>query len=989
MGFWNFNTQRVSEDGAAFRGRAVCGTDLRGGRRGTGSGVRAAACALAAALAMLLGFAAPAQAQTATKQVSNTGQTMTHGAHFGNDWAQSFTTGSSAGGYKLTRVDMRGRNANATQPVYSVKIYSDSSNLPGTSLGTLTNPASLPSTDALVQFTSTAGIDLDANTKYWLVIDVGTTTGWATSPGFGDYLNAQFRSTTSTSDDTGAAAGWSIAATRYVFRGRTSTGSWTTTSSRRLGLAIYGYAKPQPKVTGVEISSTPSLDVDGDNTKETYGLGEKIQVQVTFDKNVTVTGTPRLKIDFSSEDWGEKWVNYESGSGTKVLTFAYTVVTPNVSTQGIAVLENTLALNGGTIKSGTVDAALTHTGQAHNAGHKVNSGLAPANTPKSPASQRPRFTSGFGPLRLEPDIAITPVTLPAATGGGGAPYTYVLTSSPAGLAGLSFDAGARTLSGTPEAEGRWTFTYAATDANGGTAILSFRVTVGVALEEQQQVVRRTLAEVASRTIAGAVANIGTRLGDAAPSPGMTIAGETVRFGGSGIGDGMACPPDAWGRAFETVAPGCAPQTRSRGVAADGLLPASAFSWTLGAAPGDKNGDKPETRDGEPGFDPDAPRWAVWGRGDFGSFEGRPDGISSYRGETRTGWLGVDAREAPRGSSGGSARPGRWVAGLAVSRGTSETDYTLDGEQGRIETGLTALWPYGRWTFGNGLELRGMLGAGRGEARHSTDDGIEEKSRLSMWTGSAGLRRPLPALAGIDLAARGDVSLARMQTAKGDGDEEQAVDGILADAWRLRGGVEASRLIPFDDGSSLTPFVETAARRDGGDGVTGTGIEVAGGLRVAAPGLQVEARGRWLAAHTEKGAEERGVSLTARAGPGAHGRGLSVVLSPRWGAPSGGSGALWREELPRGAASGAREAGALDGELGYGFGLLGGRLTGTPNVGFGQSDGGGRDYRLGWRLTPAVPGYAGFRVDLDATRREPANANEPPSHGAMLTGAIRW
>ena len=392
------------------------------------------------------------------------------------------------------------------------------------------------------------------------------------------------------------------------------------------------------------------------------------------------------------------------------------------------------------------------------------------------------------------------------------------------------------------------------------------------------------------------------------------------------------------------------------------------------------------------LDPDALRWAVWGRGDFGSFSGRPDDISSYSGETRTGWLGVDAREASRGSG----RPGRWVAGLALSRGTSETDYTLDGEQGRIETGLTALWPYGRWTFANGLELRGMLGAGRGEARHSTDDGIEEKSRLRMWTGSAGLRRPLPPVAGIDLAARGDVSLARMQTAKGNGDEEQAVDGILADAWRVRGGVEASRLIAFGDGSTLTPFVETAARRDGGDGVTGTGIEVAGGVRVAAPGLQIEARGRWLAAHSEKGAEERGVSLTARAGPGARGRGLSVALSPRWGAPaggtSGGSGALWREELPRGAASGAtgaREAGALDGELGYGFGLNGGRLTGTPNMGFGASDGGRRDYRLGWRLTPAAGRGSGFEVNVDATRRESANRNEPPSHGAMLTGAIRW
>ena len=150
----------------------------------------------------------------------------------------------------------------------------------------------------------------------------------------------------------------------------------------------------------------------------------------------------------------------------------------------------------------------------------------------------PRFASGFGPLRLEPGAAMTPVMLPAATGGGGAPYTYSLTSEPAGLAGLAFDPNTRVLSGTPEAEGRWTLTYTAHDGDADTsaadaARLTFRVTVGVAFEEQQQVVKRTLAVVASRTAASALANIGTRLGDAVPAAGLALAGRPVSFGGSG------------------------------------------------------------------------------------------------------------------------------------------------------------------------------------------------------------------------------------------------------------------------------------------------------------------------------------------------------------------------------------------------------------------------------------------------------------------------
>ena len=71
---------------------------------------------------------------------------------------------------------------------------------------------------------------------------------------------------------------------------------------------------------------------------------------------------------------------------------------------------------------------------------------------------------------------------------------------------------------------------------------------------------------------------------------------------------------------------------------------------------------------------------------------------------------------------------------------------------------------------------------------------------------------------------------------------------------------------------------------------------------------------------------------------------------------------------------------------YGLAAFGGAFTGTPNIGFGLSDT-ARDYRLGWRLTSAVPGDPGFEVSLDATRRETANDNA--EHGAMLRAVIRW
>ena len=127
----------------------------------------------------------------------------------------------------------------------------------------------------------------------------------------------------------------------------------------------------QPAVTAVAVTS----DAGGDNT---YARDDVIQITVTFSEAVDVTGSPRLKIDMDPAEWGAKWASYQSGSGTTTLTFTHTVVEPNISTQGIAVLSNTLKLNGGTIQAASdADADLSHTGLSHDANHKVDWQLEP------------------------------------------------------------------------------------------------------------------------------------------------------------------------------------------------------------------------------------------------------------------------------------------------------------------------------------------------------------------------------------------------------------------------------------------------------------------------------------------------------------------------------------------------------------------------------------------------------------------------------------
>ena len=281
--------------------------------------------------------------------------------------------------------------------------------------------------------------------------------------------------------------------------------------------------------------------------------------------------------------------------------------------------------------------------------------------------------------------------------------------------------------------------------------------------------------------------------------------------------------------------------------------------------------------------------------------------SRYGGELRTGYVGIDVDA------------GKWLAGVALARSWSDSDYSFGGgeadfERGRLETTLTAVLPYGRWKLSEKSEAWGVLGMGRGEAAHVAGDALDQRetSDLSMWMAAGGLRHELASRRGYDLALRADGGLARLETADG----AQDVDGLDAGSWRARVGLEASR--GFQVGENLlTPFLELAARYDGGDAASGAGLELAGGARYGDARFQLEARGRMLALHSDSGYREKGVSLTAQMNPREDGSGLSLALGPRWGATAGGADTLWRDHMPRPRTGRRAPEAGMDAALGYG------------------------------------------------------------------------
>ena len=217
-------------------------------------------------------------------------------------------------------------------------------------------------------------------------------------------------------------------------------------------------APAAPAVTGVAVTS----DAGGDGT---YALGERVRVTVTFDEAVAVDaagGTPALAIDLDPGDWGTKQAAYESGGGTAELVFAHEVVEPNLSTAGIAVLANTLAMNGGAIRSvaAGADAALAHDGLDHDPAHKVDWRLSPA--PPSVTGVEVTSEAGADGVYTEGETVEAGVTFsePVTVGtDGGTPTLALIADTRAGV-GRILRAPWASGSGTARLVFAWTVTEA-------------------------------------------------------------------------------------------------------------------------------------------------------------------------------------------------------------------------------------------------------------------------------------------------------------------------------------------------------------------------------------------------------------------------------------------------------------------------------------------------------------------------------------------------
>ena len=369
------------------------------------------------------------------------------------------------------------------------------------------------------------------------------------------------------------------------------------------------------------------------------------------------------------------------------------------------------------------------------------------------------------------------------------------------------------------------------------------------------------------------------------------------------------------------------------------------------------------------------QFSTWGCGDYRSLAGDGGGdAGAWDGEAFSMQVGADAIV------------GRdLLAGVSLSQSRGSLDFDGPGGSdpagGRYDLGLTGVHPYLGWWISPDLELWGTFGLAGGDLQVVDDAaGSSATSAATLASATVGINGRLMTYGAATLRLKGEGSLAQLDVSKSGG----LFQGASANLQRLRlaAEVEYEHVIP--DVGVLVPWGELGLRHEGGDGATGSSLELGGGLhyRNIEQGWNAEAYGRWLAVQDDAPLQEQGFGLRFRYDPETPGFGPWVSLTQTWGEPASALHRLWEDGASELTAQGPVER-RLGVEFGYGFPAFGGRAALMPYSAVSLEDSDVRGYRLGMRVSLGSSGL----LSLETERRERPAASA--DHRIMLRAIARF
>ena len=327
-----------------------------------------------------------------------------------------------------------------------------------------------------------------------------------------------------------------------------------------------------------------------------------------------------------------------------------------------------------------------------------------------------------------------------------------------------------------------------------------------------------------------------------------------------------------------------------------------------------------------------------------------------------------------------------LVGLAagMSKGSFGYQGSTGGTSGVVKVRVKSLNPYIGWSVSESASLWAAVGYGKGKVNYNDGATGEAASKMSIASAALGGRYRLHSAGDsandrlIQVDLKGEAW--GLQT-RVDGDERRPM-GSKSRAHGVRVAVERLQICALESGASLTLSGEAGLRWDGGDGDTGTGIEMGGTAEYRNPATRMKlvATGRALLDH-ESERKEWGAGVTAGYRLNSRETGLTYRSSLSHGQPESGVDSLWDSSVASRASEDKELTTRLDAEVGYR--LFGASGLHTPYAGFGVEEGSKRDYRLGMRYASESALSSG----LEFERRE--TDGKQPDHRVMLTGQTDW
>ena len=337
--------------------------------------------------------------------------------------------------------------------------------------------------------------------------------------------------------------------------------------------------------------------------------------------------------------------------------------------------------------------------------------------------------------------------------------------------------------------------------------------------------------------------------------------------------------------------------------------------------------------------------AIWGSADYTRLSSGGNSALSWDGSLFAFHLGSDTML----DSG-------MLVGVSLGLSRGSFNYSNAGTQnssGTLKPRMVMLSPYIGWSVTDEFDAWASLGFGRGRIDYndSVQDNFSNKTELLQLV--AGGRYALRTIGDdsespVTLSVKSEIWGSNLKIAP----RAAGQTGSKIKTQGLRVALEASQKCAMSPDSCMIPSVELGFRWDGGDGETGAGAELGGGVKYSdfKSGITASVNLRYLIAHKSDN-KVWGVGAMLRRQPVSGSAGMTYNASISTGrANSEASSSFWERSVSSTSnlAEGKTETTSrFDSEIGYG--VYGSNGLVTPYIGLGIQES-TRDYRVGTRFS---------------------------------------